>query len=226
MIERYDTDGDGQLSEAERQAAREDRRSRQSAFATAMEDWTTAQFDTDGDGKLSNAERAEARQFQQRMQSQMRTKFELHTMDADGDGQITQAERQAAMGAMAAMGGRMFIRMQSWMDTDGDGQVTNDERAAYQQRVGDSIIQRMGDYSITFDADGDGRLSAAERDKLIEGIDVEWDHRFSEQDANHNGRTEPEELMAVLEQFARDLGTAPPPPPEVDHSRPTPQTGR
>ena len=51
VIEKYDTDGDGKLSEEERKAAREARR------AKILEE-----FDTDGDGKLSGEEKKAARE--------------------------------------------------------------------------------------------------------------------------------------------------------------------
>lgn len=63
MLEQFDTDGDGQLSEAERQAARES-----GAFAGGRgrgeqrRQQILEEFDADGDGQLSESERQAARE--------------------------------------------------------------------------------------------------------------------------------------------------------------------
>ena len=74
MMRRLDKDGDGQISVAERQAARESRRK------------LLEQYYTDGDGVLSEAEREVMRQD--------RIKALIGEFDKDGDGQLSPEEKQ------------------------------------------------------------------------------------------------------------------------------------
>jgi hypothetical protein len=83
MLRQADTDGDGRLSQEERDAARARFQERRAEFV--------ARHDTDGDGKLDDAERAAARE-------QIRTRLmeAKDRFDTDGDGKLDEAERQAA----------------------------------------------------------------------------------------------------------------------------------
>lgn len=75
---KFDTNGDGQLDDAERSAAKEQ-------FMQKHKDkW--ARFDTNGDGQLDDSERSVA-------------KAELiKCFDTDGDGKLSRQERQAIRG--------------------------------------------------------------------------------------------------------------------------------
>ncbi|MFP4104922.1 MAG: hypothetical protein ACLFVU_02435 [Phycisphaerae bacterium] len=76
-IKRYDTDGDGKLSETEREEARKQMRQRIEEFRKAA--------DADGDGKTT---RSEIRDYWQKL----RKKY-----DANGDGKLDAKERQKLM---------------------------------------------------------------------------------------------------------------------------------
>ena len=76
---RFDKNGDGQLDDGEKAAARQQMIQR---------------FDTDGDGQVSQQER-------QAVRAQMLQRF-----DSNGDGQLSQQERQAARAARGQAGGR------------------------------------------------------------------------------------------------------------------------
>lgn len=76
ILKEFDKDGDGKLSQEERQAARE---ARQKAMLE--------KFDADGDGKLSEDER-------KKMQETVRAE-RLKQFDKDGDGKLSKEERQA-----------------------------------------------------------------------------------------------------------------------------------
>ncbi len=65
LIERFDADGDGQLSESERQAARDEinrRRAERGIDGAGRRQDMLDRFDTDGDGQLSEGERQTARE--------------------------------------------------------------------------------------------------------------------------------------------------------------------
>ena len=70
---KYDTNGDGQLSDQEWQAAQSD---------------LLKTYDADGDGQLSESEKQQARQ---QLSAQYKSR-----MDTNGDGQVSEAEKQAA----------------------------------------------------------------------------------------------------------------------------------
>ena len=100
-IAEFDTDGDGKLSEAERQAIREKRMAEM-----------RARLDTNKDGVISDEERTSARH--QRVVD-MRSRF-----DKDGDGKVTPAELESAP----------FGRFDGTADANGDGNVTTEELEA------------------------------------------------------------------------------------------------
>ncbi|MCX6876856.1 MAG: EF-hand domain-containing protein [Verrucomicrobia bacterium] len=86
MLQRFDTDGDGKLSDVEKAAA--------AAQFPKLHNAMLALLDTDGDGQISDAEIAVAKeQFQARLKA-MRAQY-----DTDGDGKLSPEERKAAMEA-------------------------------------------------------------------------------------------------------------------------------
>lgn len=85
LIARFDKDGDGKLSQQEREAAKA---ARKNTRAKILE-----RFDTDKDGKLSEAER-------EVMRAEILAKF-----DKDGDGALSKEEREAAQEEFPRPGG-------------------------------------------------------------------------------------------------------------------------
>ena len=94
ILKRFDADGDGTLSETERQAMDEamlknrDRRGGPQGNRPSRDE-IMKRFDTDGDGVLSETEREAMRTERERMREENRKRF-----DADGDGQLSEAERK------------------------------------------------------------------------------------------------------------------------------------
>ncbi len=86
VLERFDTDGDGKLSQDERKAMREERQAQRKKM---ME-----KYDTDGDGKLSEDERKAFREDMQKRHNELLEKY-----DADKDGRLSPEERKAAADA-------------------------------------------------------------------------------------------------------------------------------
>jgi len=110
MMARFDTNGDGQLDDQERGAAR------QQFMEKHKDKW--ARFDTNGDGQLDEQERGAARQ-----QFMEKHKDKWARFDSNGDGQLDDQERAAARAE----------RLKQW-DKDGDGKLSPEERQAMPRR--------------------------------------------------------------------------------------------
>jgi hypothetical protein len=94
MLEKFDTDKDGTLSDAEKAAARAAHEERMKEHRARF----LERFDTDKDGTLSDAEKAAARaahEERKKERQERRAKF-LERFDTDKDGQLSEAEKAAA----------------------------------------------------------------------------------------------------------------------------------
>ncbi|WOO43230.1 hypothetical protein [Rubellicoccus peritrichatus] len=127
FMEQFDTDGDGTISEAERESARETMKSegrrpggRQGQIRQKM----IEKFDADGDGKLTGDERKQAREA-------IRQQRQLRHFDADGDGQLNAAEQAEAQAFEDERKAQMLERF----DADGDGLLSDEERQNAKQAM-------------------------------------------------------------------------------------------
>ena len=108
IIKKFDTDGDGKLSDEEKKKARE----AMQAAARERREAFIKQYDTDGDGKLSKEEMKAAHEDMKKKHEEFVKKH-----DKDGDGKLSKEELIAAF------------------DTDGDGELSADERAAMREAM-------------------------------------------------------------------------------------------
>ena len=114
ILKRYDKDGDGQLSEAERQQLRQDHADRRGS----------------GDGK-GGPDRQRPRREEM-----------LKRFDQNGDGELNEDERQAMHEARqerrSGSGGNRPGReeMMNKFDTDGDGELNEEERKSLREAMG------------------------------------------------------------------------------------------
>jgi Ca2+-binding EF-hand superfamily protein len=160
VLERFDADGDGKLSDKEKARAKraKEKRSAQSPEERkARMQALLKRFDTDGDGKLSKEEKSKLREAKakSRQDKGKRAKGKkgkgagsaerkarlLKRFDSDGDGKLSEQERAAARKARAERGQ--------------DGEARERKRAMLLKR---------------FDSDGDGKLSPSERDAAREKL--------------------------------------------------------
>ncbi len=88
IIEAFDADDDGLLSEEERALAQESIDAERMARRELRRVERLESFDLDGDGELSEAEREAAREFHQVQREAER----LESFDLDGDGELSEEE--------------------------------------------------------------------------------------------------------------------------------------
>ncbi|WP_298859535.1 EF-hand domain-containing protein [uncultured Gimesia sp.] len=150
ILKKFDKDGDGKLSEAERSAAREARskgkgtqgpggkgKGKQGKGGKGF-NWEEMlkKFDKNGDGKLDETERKAA--FAARGKSgqkgpRMSKEEMIKKFDKDGDGKLGETERAAARKSLGARSGRTRMSREQMLkkfDKDGDGKLSEVERKA------------------------------------------------------------------------------------------------
>lgn len=93
ILEKFDTNKDGKLDEAEREAAKAAREEMMKARKAEM----LKKFDKDGDGKLSDEEEAAMKEERKKMM--------LEKFDKDKDGELNDEEKAAMRKAMMEHGG-------------------------------------------------------------------------------------------------------------------------
>src|SRR5690606_22295284 len=143
MLERFDADGDGQLSDSERAAAFDATLEERPALKQRL----LQRFDEDKDGKLNETEKAAARESVQGRRG-----------TGDGAGAGPRGGPGAGMGrgpgADGAPGGgpRFQGRMLEEIDTDGDGKLSDTEIETLRAEVAAWHAERLQ----RLDKDGDG----------------------------------------------------------------------
>ncbi len=125
ILKPFDVDGDGRLSEEERQAFVAAVRAGEVAHPPARPDRPDRPhgnpWDTDGDGVLSDAEKAAAQEaIRARILEQRGRRFD--ELDDDDDGFLSLEELQDIPGI-----GRHAERLLAHLDKDGDGKVSKEE---------------------------------------------------------------------------------------------------
>jgi len=234
FMEKYDTDGDGNLSEEEGRAAgrgmRDEQRDRMTErfdadrdgkldkeerdrmqadragpWRDAMKEWALADYDADGDGELDEKETATKKAYEQKF-GEMGKEMDLRFNDIDGDGKVSDEERQANQREYRKLMFGMMLKVGKYMDRDRDGEVTADERQGFMRGVRDGMFDWVSGFRERFDDDGDGGLNEAERTALLEGSRAEILRRIEKFDMNDDGQINPEEAMKMLEDFGEEIG--------------------
>ena len=130
----YDADGDGELSDPEREELKADLE----AGCEAQKDLLFARLDADGSGEISKEELEGAREAHKAKHEAKRAEI-VEQYDADGDGRLSKDERHAAHEDREAVCGDHKEDLRFRFDTDGDGVLSDEEKAemreALKQRV-------------------------------------------------------------------------------------------
>jgi Ca2+-binding EF-hand superfamily protein len=165
VLRKFDADGDGKLSESERQAAKAHR---QQQVEQRRERWRD-RLDTDGDREVSESEKQTALDRLKQHHPQRYQKL-VERADADGDGEVSPDEARAAREAHRRKMKQRRARLIERFDANDDGELSANElnaaRQAHRRKMRRRIIER-------FDTNDDGRLSQAEKatafDRMMQG---------------------------------------------------------
>jgi len=223
LKKKMDKDGDGEVSEKEKEAFREDMKKK---FAERMEAWkkeTLQKYDADKDGKLSDEEKKAMfeslkKQHQEKMKERMAeaparmAEGALRMQDKNDDGKLNADE-------VTKEGRERF----NHMDKNQDGYLDKAEieaemkgrlekmraewqkrREAWQQKAKEAREKRetpdkdapqkpTAEDLLKADKNGDGKLNADEAPARLR-------HSFGKIDADHDGYLSKDELEAILKK--------------------------
>lgn len=160
-MDRFDTDGDGQISDAEREAMRAEMRARRDEFMLRR---MTSRFDADGDGVLSDAERVEA-EAELAVRRAEREARMTERFDTDGDGKLSDSERRAIrdqFGPSGRGGGRDTV---SRYDANGDGELDLDE--SYEAYLDQFRARQERLFIRRYDTGDDGTVDAGDLEAFL-----------------------------------------------------------
>ncbi len=207
LLEQFDADEDGVLSDAERDAARAAFEARKAEHIARM----IEKFDADGDGALNAEELAQAEQAKQRFERAKdrkgqrgkrghdRLRGELRErFDANEDGQLDEAEREAARAFMEEKKAERKAQFIEQWDADGDGQISEAEKQAAKDARRAQMEERKAQIVAEFDADGDGELTGDERRAAHQAMRARHSLRRA-LDPNRDGVTDQQELLDAVE---------------------------
>ncbi|MCC5822518.1 MAG: EF-hand domain-containing protein [Phycisphaerales bacterium] len=141
LLDRFDADGDGILSEEERQALQEEIQNRRDRWEARM----IERYDRDGDGVLSERERRAMMRDQQRQRERQMQRM-LAEFDRDGDGELDADERALAWQTMRER--REIDAFVRRFDSTGDGRITTADFNAF------LVLYHAGDPRADVNRDG------------------------------------------------------------------------
>lgn len=186
----FDADGDGILSEEERNAMRQ-----------AMRDEWMARMDLDGDGELSREERNAARQAM--FENSDRGQEMMRRFDADGNGVLDEGEQAAMEAYQQEQRDQRRQQELARYDSDGDGELSRQERQVQREEQRQNWGQMMEDARVEFDRDGDGELNIEESQEAyaVYMQRREIDRFVAKYDSDGNGTMDTADYSAFLTAY-------------------------
>ncbi|MDF1810466.1 MAG: EF-hand domain-containing protein [Phycisphaerales bacterium] len=190
-MSQFDIDGDGILSEEERDAMRK-----------AMREERMAMMDLDGDGEISREERRAARQ--QQFENSERGQALMRRFDLDGDG-VLSPEEQAAMDEynQEQRAARQTEQLAQY-DLDGDGELSREERNLQREEQKSRFESMKEQATLEFDYDGDGQLNIEESQDAMNAYRAQREiERFVNRfDTDGDGAMGPNDYDSFANDFA------------------------
>lgn len=163
-VERFDTDGSGDLDTDERAALVDEFGDPSDRLELLM-----SVYDADGSGSLEASELDVLKQDLEARCENLRSRL-FAELDQNGDGTLDDAEREAARAALSdRFAARHAARVREF-DGNGDGRLGPLERRRAGASIRSRVEARRGAIADDFDADGNGELDADERAALDEHL--------------------------------------------------------
>lgn len=164
VIERFDSDGSGDLGEEERAALADEFGDPSERFELLV-----SAYDSDGSGALEASELDRVKADLEARCENRRAEL-LERFDVNGDGSLDEGEREAAREALhERFAARHAARLERF-DRNGDGRLGPLERRRAGGVLRDRLAERREAIIDEFDVDQDGELDAAEREALAEHL--------------------------------------------------------
>ena len=233
LLEKYDKDADGDLSEEELQQAMKkigekhrkemllrydtdndgklSNEERRAMFADRTEPWQVRQrqfalkhFDDDGDGELSDEESAAAKEWAKTLGAPFKD-MQLRIGDRDGDGVLSQTEQRQMRMEMMMAGMQLMGLRSRVMDADGDGTVSADEDAEFNEKLAEGFSNLFETVIQDADENKNERMDPSERQAASKAWADHINKRFDEGDKNEDGRLDGKELTGLLVDFGKDI---------------------
>jgi Ca2+-binding EF-hand superfamily protein len=164
VLERFDTDGSGDLSEEERSTLVDEFGDPAERFALLV-----SLYDADGSGALEASE-LDAVKADLETRCENRRDALIERFDADGDGTLDADEREAAKAALRERFAARHAARVERFDRNGDGRLGPLERRSVGGVIRDRLADRREAIVDEFDADQNGELDAEEREALAEHL--------------------------------------------------------
>jgi len=192
-LARLDTDGDGEVSRAERRAAGRERFEQSERGQELMR-----QFDADGDGLLNDEEQAAMDSHlreERAAQREARQAEELARYDFDGDGELSREERDIQRDERRSQRDGFMEGLTTEFDRDGDGQLSIEES----QIAFDTMRTRreIDQFVQRYDSNGDGSISTADFESFIN----DYSNHSPSADINRDGVIDADDISAYRDMM-------------------------
>jgi len=206
LLKRFDTDGDGKLSKAERSQMGDLARRH---FRGRRED-VLKKYDLDKDGELSKDERAKVSDHMRRrgpgdnrdIFGNVRKRKPLEMFDADGDGKLSEEEKKNAeefkeneRKQVREALGKLRSSFVTEYDADQDGKISDTERAAAKEVMVAQWDAKKKQMLEEYDVDKNGELSREEHSKARREKKAKFLEKF---DKDNDGEFNPNEQMEAF----------------------------
>jgi Ca2+-binding EF-hand superfamily protein len=184
MLKKHDKDGDGKLSDQERQAMMQD--FLKVAYGQ-LDQLALRRYDANNNGAWDADEKAKAQQLQAKLKGQAQKAQQewIMSWDKDGNGEFSAEEARQMRAESAKLEAEHLNR---W-DMDGDGKVTGEESRLAIVTQNTESTKRL----LEMDSDGDGQVTPQEEQTY-------WQQIRAKYDLDNDGKLSDDEEQRMREQ--------------------------